>query len=252
MELNHPAGIAAVVLGVISFYGMTYVVIALNTGWRFGYWIAGASLGVLMFLMSIFWIVTALGPRGAEPKWTPLASGSTRISQASLKETRLASVSQYPNGPWRPAEEGSDLEEQSSEFESSVTNCLTTDPSKLPAEDRKTCEQAQALMPDKKDIPVLEGAAAAMTPELEDVRFTEDNGALLAQGRVVPLTRDPRVAKDPEKGAALGDPFLMLAVRDEGSLRVPAYASAVIFGVFAVFHLLGLHRAEQRKLSPVA
>lgn len=252
MEINHPAGIAAVVLAVVSFYGMTYVVIALNTGWRFGYWITGASLGVLMFLMSIFWIVTALGPRGAEPKWTPLASGATRISEASLGETRLASAGQYPGGPWQPEPEGVDVEEQTGEFESSATNCLTTHPDNLPEEDREVCEAAQGNLPAEQDIPVIEGAAVTMTPELSEVRFTEEGGALLAQARVVPLTRDPRVADDPDEGEALGDPFLFLAARDEGSLRVPAYASLLIFGLFAAFHLWGLHRAEQRKLSPVA
>lgn len=247
MEINHPQAIAAVILAVISFYGMTYVVIALNTGWRFGYWLAGASFGVLMVLMSIFWITTALGPRGAEPKWIPVASGADKISQASVGEQRLTAPSQYPTGAWRPA--SADAVE-TGEFESAVTTCLTTKPDSLPEEDKEACEAAQEFMPATKEIPVIDGTVVAVTPELADVRFAEDGGATLAQATVLPLTRDPRVADDPEKGEALADPFLMLAVRDEGSLRLPAYASLLIFALFAAFHLWGLHRAEQRKLSP--
>lgn len=249
MEINHPAGVFAVALGIISFYGMTYVVIALNTGWRFGYWIASASFGVLMVLMSIFWIVTALGPRGHEAAWIPLAADPSRISEASFEETRFASAGQYPTGPWEAVPED---DAQADEFESSVTNCLTSDPDDLPEIERDVCEAAQALLPAEQDIPVIDGSAVAMTPELEDIRFAEEQGALLAQARVVPLTRDPRVAQDPEQGAPLGDPLLIVAIRDQGSIRLPAYASLVIFLLYTAFHLWGLHRAEQRKLSPVA
>jgi len=34
---NFPQGMIAVILAIICFYGMTYVVVALNTGWRFVY-----------------------------------------------------------------------------------------------------------------------------------------------------------------------------------------------------------------------
>ena len=44
MELNSWPGFFAVILALISFYGMTYLVVALNLGWRFGYWVCGRVL----------------------------------------------------------------------------------------------------------------------------------------------------------------------------------------------------------------
>lgn len=252
MEINHPAGIVAVLLAIISFYGMTYVVIALNTGWRFGYWISGATLGALMVLMSIFWLVTALGPQGTEARWVPLDAADGRIAQVKVGDKTFTSVSQYPSGPWKPAGEGSGLEELADEFESGIINCLTTAVEALPERDHTVCEGAQKLLPPDEDIPIIDGTEVVMLPELEDVRIAEDGGASFAQGTVLPITHDPRVAKDAEKGELLGEEFRIVAVRDKGSMRVPAMASIVIFLIFTAIHLLGLHRAEQRKMSPVA
>ncbi len=251
MALNSWPGLVAVVLSVISFYGMTYLVIALNVGWRFGYWLSSATFGALMVLMSIFWIVNPVGPRGEEPIWVPLAAARDEIKQASLGEQSFSSPPQYPSGAWKAPAEGDTV--QTDALTSAVTTCLSADPEKLSGEEREACEAAQKLMPAEEDIPVIEGSAVAITPEVSDVRFTEDNGALLGQSRVSPVTHDPRVAtEDPETGKALGPSFLLLAVFDKGSIVLPAYFCLVIWVIYAGFHLLGLHRAEQRKLSPVA
>jgi hypothetical protein len=251
MELNSWPGAFAVILAVISFYGMTYVVIALNVGWRFGYWLSSACFGALMVLLSIFWIVNPVGPRGEEPKWVPLAAARDEIKQASMGDQTFSSASQYPSGSWHPAEEGDT--EQTDAFSSAVATCVSTAPDKLVAEEREPCEAAQKLMPAKEDIPVIEGSAVAITPESSEVRFAEENGAMLAQATVTPITHDPRVAKEnPEEGEAMGASFLLVAVLNKGSIVLPAYFSLVIWVIYAGFHLLGLHRAEQRKLSPVA
>ena len=65
------------------------------------------------------------------------------------------------------------------------------------------------------------------------------------------VTNDPRVAEDPEAGEVMGDSFQLVSILDEGSVRLPAYGSLVIFMLYGGFHLWGLHRAEQRKLSPI-
>jgi hypothetical protein len=244
VELNSWPGLIAVILAVVSFYATTYLVVALNTGWRFGYWITGSCFGVLMALLSIFWIVNPVGPQGAQPRWIPIAAGA-EISQVSFKGTALNTPAQYPTGSWQPAPAGA---EQTDAFSSSVTACLSTAPESLPDDEREACEAAQALMPDEEDIPVIDGSAVAVTPDVQNVRFADENGTL-AQATVSPVTRDPRVSRDPQ-GEALARPFRVVAWYDEGSLRFPAYASLAIFVLFSAFHLWGLNRAEKRKLNP--
>jgi hypothetical protein len=251
MQLNSWPGLIAIILAIISFYGMTYVVIALNMGWRFGYWISGATFGALMVLLSILWIVNPVGPRGKEARWVPLAAAEDRMSRTSFNDKPLTSPAQYPSGPWRTVRK--DEAERSDGLTSSVTACITTeDLEKLDEIERAVCDAAQKLMPGKMDIPVIDGSAVAVSPDATDTRFATESGALLGQVTVVPTTHDPRVAKDAVKGKPMGKPFLLLAVYDKGSLRVPAFAALSLFILFLAFHLAGLHRAEQRKLSPIA
>jgi len=250
MQLNSWPGLIAVILAVISFYGTTYLVIALNVGWRFGYWLASATFGALMVLLSIFWVVNPVGPRGEEPVWVPVAAARGTIAQASFGEQAFPSVSQYPSGPWQtPAEEEG---EKTDALTSALTTCISTDPERLPEAQKEPCEAAQSLMPAEEDIPVIEGSAVSVAPEVSDVRFAEDNGAQLGQATVAPVTHDPRVADDPEEGETMGESFRFVAVYNQGSIVLPAYGSLFLSVLYAAFHLIGLHRAEQRKSSPIA
>ena len=249
MALNSWPGLIAVILAVLSFYVTTYAVIALNVGWRFGYWLTSAVFGALMVLLSVFWIVNPVGPRGSEPRWIPIAAGA-ELSQGTFKEQTFSTLSEYPTGGWQ-SPTGALLAEREA-FSSSIATCITTDPESLPEVEREPCSAAQELMPADEDIPVLEGAAVAVQPEVQDIRFAEENGATIGQATVSPVTHDPRVADDPEEGEALGDSFRLAMVFDKGSLRLPAYMSLFIFLIYAGFHLYGLHRAEERKLSPMA
>ncbi|MGH2758924.1 MAG: hypothetical protein ACRDKJ_05095, partial [Actinomycetota bacterium] len=247
---NSWPGLIAVILAVISFYATTYAVIALNVGWRFGYWLASATFGALMVLLSVFWIVNPVGPRGAEPRWVPIAASGDAISQSAFEEQTFSSVSQYPSGAWQPPTGA--LIAQRDAFSSAVATCITTDPERLPEVEREPCGAAQELMPADEDIPVIEGSAVAVQPEVEDVRFAEENGATLGQATVSPVTHDPRVADDPAEGEALADPFRLVMIFDKGAIRLPAYMALLLFLIYAGFHMFGLHRAEQRKLSPMA
>src|SRR5688572_26587827 len=105
MELNSWPGLIAVILAIISFYGTTYLVIALNTGWRFGYWLTSACFGSLMVLLSIFWIVNPVGPQGALPKWVPVGAGEN-VEQVQFQGQPLSAAAQYPGGTWEDPEEG--------------------------------------------------------------------------------------------------------------------------------------------------
>ena len=201
-----------------------------------------------MVMLSIFWIVNPVGPRGADPIWNPIAAGRDTVASAQVEGQSFSSLSQYPGGPWRAATE--DDSEQRDALGSAISNCLSADPEKLPEIEAKACTQAQTLLPPDEDVPVLEGTEIAVTNEPTNVRFADESGKLLGQATIVPTTHDPRVADDPVKGKPIGDPFRIVALFDKGSVLIPAMWSLVIFGLFFAFHLWGLHRAEKRKLSP--
>jgi len=252
MPINYPQGLIAVILAVISFYGMTYVVIALNVGWRFGYWLASACLYALLFMMAIFWLETGLGPRGQEAAWVPVATSRTPITQASLKGKPLSTPGSYPSSPWAAGTKKNKLDAEPDEVSSAVQDCLTTPADKLAGPQASTCKQGQGLLPSTDKIPVLEGSPVAVVPDVRNLEFTKDNGALLALGKVYPISRDPRLAKDLKLGKQLGPEFYILLVKNLGSLRMPPFAAFLIFGALLALHLAGLNRAEKRKLSPVA
>jgi len=251
VSVTYPQGLIAVVLAVVCFYGMTYVVIALNMGWRFGYWLSSACLYALLFMMAIFWLETGLGPRGAEATWVPIAVSRTPVTQAKLKEEPLSSPGSYPGAPWAAGTKKNKLDAEPDEVSSAVQDCLTTPPDKLTGPQATTCKSGQSLLPSADQIPVLAGSPVAVTPDVRNLEFTKDHGALLALGRVYPITKDPRLAKDLKLGKELAPPFYILLAKDLGSLRTPPFAAFLIFGALLAFHLLGLSRAEKRKLSPV-
>ena len=251
MSVVYPQGLIAVILAIVCFYGMTYVVIALNVGWRFGYWLSSACLYALLFMMAIFWMETGLGPRGAEANWVPIAVSRTPITQAKLKDKPLSSPGSYPGSPWAAGTKKNKLDAEPDEVSSSVQDCLTTPPEKLVGPTAGTCKTGQGLLPTADQIPVLAGSAVAMVPDVRSLEFTKDNGALLALGQVYPITKDPRLTTDLKGGKQLGPPFYILLVKDLGSLRLPPLGAFLIFGSLLAFHLAGLSRAEKRKLSPV-
>ena len=249
MELNSWPGLIAVILAVISFYGTTYLVIALNTGWRFGYWLTSACFGALMVLLSIFWTINvrtdqAVGPQGELPRWVAVAA-APELERAEFQGEPLSAPARYPTGDWEKPEAG---DEQIDAFTSAVGNCLTANPESLPADEQKPCEEAQKLMPDEREVPVLEGTAVAVQTKVVDLRFAEDNGSL-AQAIIRPVTTDPRISKDPD-GELLAEPFEFVAILEKGSVGFPSYMSLVVFVIYTAIHLWGLNRAEKRKLQP--
>jgi hypothetical protein len=242
---NFPQGLIAVLLAIICFYGMTYVVVALNTGWRFGYWICGATFGALMVLLSIFWLVNPVGPQGDAANWVPVASARTTIVQASYHNQSLSAPEQYPTGPWQQPNDKA----RAADLTSAVQTCITTAPAQFTEQQKKPCGDAQSLMPSEKSIPVINGTPVAIQTVPTDIKFANDHG-LLAEVTVTPTTHDPRVASDPKAGKVMGPSFVMLFIYDYGALRLPALMSLVIFSIFFLIHLAGLHRAEKRKLNP--
>lgn len=246
--IEHPLGVVVAVGSILIFHGSVYVLVSLNMGWRFGYWVTGASLFGLMFIMSFFWVVTALGPRGAEPSWHVVGAAPEPIAQATVEEQTLTRYSTYPSG-WEEAEGEEDpLFEDVDAVGSAVGNCLDANVEDMPPDDREVCGQAQALEP--ADLPVREGSEIIATNEVVDVRFTEDSGVRIAQARVEPTTRDPRYT-DNEEGVLVGEPFHVALYRDPGSLRVPPLKYLIGSTLLLLLHLWGLSRAERKVLSPI-
>ncbi len=243
---NFPQGMIAVILAIISFYGMTYVVVSLNVGWRFGYWVCGAVFGALMVLMSINWLVNPVGPQGNGATWVPVGAARTTITQSTYNKESLSAPEQYPGGPWTKPDDVARAEA----ITSAVQTCLTTAPAAFTPQEKKPCSDAQALMPAVKSIPVINGTAVAVAGAASDIKFAHDHG-LLAETVVTPLTHDPRVAgKNALAGKAMGPPFKMVFIYDYGAIRLPALMSLLIFTIFFLIHLFGLNRAEKRKLNP--
>ncbi len=249
MSIESWPGAIAVILAIISFYGTTYLVIALNVGWRFGYWLSSACFGALMVMLALFWVLNvrpdqAVGPQGALPAWIPIAAAE-EVQSAEFDGTTITAPSSYPGGAWEQPEEG---DTRVDAFGSAISNCLSADPETLAEAEQETCAAAQELMPDESVVPVIDGTVVVVTPRLEEVRFADDGG-VIAAAVVHPVTTDPRVSEDPE-GEALADPFMIVAILDKGSVGLPSYMSLFVFLVYAAFHLWGLNRAEKRRLSP--
>lgn len=67
--VEHWEGVLALALAFLVFFVSVYVIVALNTGWRFGYWVTAAAFGGLMAFMSLFWLINGIGPAVIDQGW---------------------------------------------------------------------------------------------------------------------------------------------------------------------------------------
>jgi hypothetical protein len=279
MTILEPTGLIALVGGILAFFGGSYLVVALNLGWRFGWWVWGACLGGLGLILSLFWVLTGLGPRGEEPLWIPLAASRETISEVEFNDATFTSPREYPAGRWQDPEREESLAEHEDPLQSALSACTAfnderveqaeTEIENLKIPERtwleakigragraerelEVCRRAYEFLPERDSLPKIEGEPVAYVPEPSQIRFTEENGVLLGQAIIVPNTYDRRVTGDPEKAQAVGEPFRVVAYLDPGSLRTPALGYLIFSLLWMAFHLWGLNRAEKQQLSPVA
>lgn len=248
-----------VVVAILVFHGSIYTVVSLNTGWRFGYWITGASMGGLAMFLSVFWLMgPGLGPRGSEPRWIPVAASTDAIPQVEAKGRAFTATASYPGEPWAGAPKTDKfLVGEQDAMKTAISSCLTTTGKTLegmPEGERRICEEAQALLPSDETTPKIDDVAVPTINDVLGLRFTTEAGSLLGQVQVTPVISDPRITGDSsgEKKQPIGRPFRMALVRDPGNVKVPSMYYFVGSLAFFAFHLFGLNRAERRKLSPVA
>lgn len=98
-------GIAITVAFIVVFVGSVWLLTSMILGAKLGYYVTGACLFAVMTLLSLIWVVTALGPRGeagfwgdlgTDTAWHPIAVGP----EGTEVESRWGSwdVSDYPDG----------------------------------------------------------------------------------------------------------------------------------------------------------
>lgn len=97
-------GIMAVTIGVLILYGSIWVLLSMVLGWRLGYWVMGACFFGIMILLSAIWFGTALGPKGPETTWHPVAIGPDLATVEGFGGS--FDVSAYPGGDWEAPRKG--------------------------------------------------------------------------------------------------------------------------------------------------
>lgn len=95
----------AVVMGFVVFIGSVLLMLSFVFGRRMGYLVLAVSFFGWMILFSALWTFgfwsqgpktpVNLGPRGAEPAWTPLTAG------LEVTEPEYPEFLRYPGDPWR-------------------------------------------------------------------------------------------------------------------------------------------------------
>lgn len=100
-------GLAAFLIMVVVFIGSVWLLTSMILGVRMGYFVTASCFFGVMILISLIWLVTALGPKGAEgfvgklgedTAWHAIATGD----DLSTVESEFGSfdVANYPQGDW--------------------------------------------------------------------------------------------------------------------------------------------------------
>lgn len=99
MDPTFIKGFAAVATSVVVLIGSVWLLLSLILGVKMGYFVTAVSFFGIMVLLSGIWIITALGPKGPETTWHPIAVGASLSSLESAYGT--FDVSDYPGGDWQ-------------------------------------------------------------------------------------------------------------------------------------------------------
>jgi hypothetical protein len=117
-------GAVTVAMGFIIFVGCVHVLLSAVFGRRMGFLVLVVAFSGWMMILSALWFFgffsqgigtkTNLGPRGSEPAWIPLASGT------AVTSTQYPTIDRYPGPPWHEPTAGLDASVQS------VTSAIQT------------------------------------------------------------------------------------------------------------------------------
>lgn len=251
-------GWGVTILGSLIFFGSAYVLLAAIFGRWMGYLVTAVSFWGMMIIFSLIFVFGVpgstppnLGPRGtryacptciSEPHWAPVDTAE------NVTSPEFDAVAQYPGGPWEAPDE-----ETLDEVES-LTNALGEFLARRANEGGEGAlgqeggqgEEGQAEDPEQEGgaggaDTGGEGTGEAHAEEefsasdfvVQNIRFTEENGARLAAAQVFVRS---------------GGPILEAwAVFDEGNVPLPSYIFLGVSTLAFAAHLPFLDRAERKR-----
>ena len=210
MDTAFVTGMAAFISSVIIFIGSAFFLLMLVMGARLAYWVTASVTLAFLLIMGVVWSINPLGPVGEMPSWNEVAVAE------DPQDLDFEAASQYPDSPWRGANEDDAAETAKvAELESAATEAF-----------------AAAL--DKGDLPFAVS---------DSVVAAEDGTVLLEQGgqqygmtklEVTNVLTEPVGAAHVVMKYDPGDPL--------GQARMITAGTFLLF----VLHLFGLGRAERK------
>lgn len=210
MDVAFVTGMAAFVSAVIIFIGSAFFLLMLVMGARLAYWVTASVSLAFLLIMGFVWSINPLGPVGEMPSWNSVAIAETP------EELDFGAAAQYPENPWREANEDDAVETAKvAELESAATELF-----------------AEALSDGELPFALTDSVVAA-----------EDGTVLLEQGGTeygMTKLEISNVLTEPVGAAHVvmeydpGDPL--------GQARMITAGTFLLF----VLHLFGLSRAERK------
>lgn len=205
-------GWGVLIASLVLFPGTVWLLTGAVFGNRMGYLISATSFFAFMIILSSLWAFGApgtkpyLGPKGALPAWVTVTAGQELQAQA------LPVVEQYPEGPWKPAEE------DDPEFEAATL-----------AFQAFLAEEATAELEEEG----VEGEVASSQFQIEQLRFTTVEDRPVAMARAFALGGGPEV--------------LVFGYKDPGNEGRPSFVALAVSVIGFALHLPFLDRAERKR-----
>ena len=205
-------GWGVLIASLVLFPGTVWLLTGAVFGNRMGYLISATSFFAFMIILSAIWTFGApgtkpfLGPKGDLPAWVTVAAGQQLEAQA------LPIVEQYPEGPWKPAEE------DDPEFEAATQ-----------AFQEFLAEEATAEL----QAEGVEGEVESTQFQVEQLRFTTVEDRPVAMARAFALDG--------------GSEVLVFGFKDPGNEALPSYVSLAVSVIGFAVHLPFLDRAERKR-----
>jgi hypothetical protein len=207
-------GTLVIVAGLVLFGGAVWLLTGSVFGTRMGYLVSATAFFAFMVILSSLWVFGApgtpryLGPKGDLPAWKAVAAGR------ELASKMVPLVEQYPEGPWKTAEEAGLTSE--------------AEPAEL-AFQEFLAEEANRELKGAG----IEGEIASTEFEITNLEFAN------VQDKPVSMARAFNAGGGPE--------VLVFGYKDPGNEPLPSYL--FLFGSLIGFiaHLPFLDRAERKR-----
>jgi len=246
------AAVAVVLTGVTIFIGTIYFILSTLFGWRRAYYITVVALMGFLVIISLVWLVgipgtgPGFGPRGRESAWIPFLPTSEYASDFQ------ADIKTFPNGAGWDAPGKKYFGNSDSKHTGAIDSVGEIDTVKLIIEPaiagyfQKNPSLNGSINPTdydfRRQLPPAQDAK--LTPEekvapIATIAFKDAGGGRLLAGFTIPAT-----AKHPQ--------FTVFALRDKGTVFVPALEFLVSAVVLFALHLWLLARDEIKEKMRLA